>query len=168
MNERQLRHSTTSQMKSQIQQLQQLVEVERTNLSQKVTAELDSTLKKAVKDKLSVQQEMSIVLESKDKLQRDFDELQEMYNKQVRQNIELQQNQQRGGGPMPVDNNRGGGYQLAKAQDPMPKQSVYLPPINKYQAPAQPVEDDDDDFWYQGPTGGGGGGSQSGYGRGMY
>jgi hypothetical protein len=84
MNERQLRHSTTSQMKSQIQQLQQLVEVERTNLSQKVTAELDSTLKKAVKDKLSVQQEMSIVLESKDKLQRDFDELQEMYNKQVR------------------------------------------------------------------------------------
>ena len=110
---------------------------------------------------------MGIVLESKDKLQRDFDELQEMYNKQVRQNIELQQNQQRGGGPMPVDNNRGG-YQMTKAQDPMPKQSVYLPPINKYQAPAQPVEDDDDDFWYQGPSGGGGGGNQSGYGRGMY
>ena len=84
------------------------MEVERTNLSQKVTAELDLTLKKAVKEKLQIQQEMGIVLESKDKLQRDFDELQEMYNKQVRQNIELQQNQQRGGGPMPVDNNRGG------------------------------------------------------------
>lgn len=70
---------------------------------------------------------------------------------------------------MPMDNNRGG-YQMTKAQDPMPKQSVYLPPINKYQAPAQPqpVEDDDDDFWYQGPSGGGGGGNQSGYGRGMY
>ena len=60
------------------------MEVERTNLSQKVTAELDLTLKKAVKEKLQIQQEMGIVLESKDKLQRDFDELQEMYNKQVR------------------------------------------------------------------------------------
>ena len=35
---------------------------------------------------------MGIVLESKEKLQRDFDELQEMYNKQVRQNIEMQNN----------------------------------------------------------------------------
>ena len=51
------------------------MEVERTNLSQKVTAELDLTLKKAVKEKLQIQQEMGIVLESKDKLQRDFDEL---------------------------------------------------------------------------------------------
>lgn len=65
---------------------------------------------------------------------------------------------------MPLENR--GGYSSQKPpQMPEPKQSVYLPPINKYQAPAQPVEDDDDDFWYQG-GGGGGGGNQSGYGGG--
>ena len=89
-SERQLRHSSSKQMKSEIFQLNNLVELEKTNLSQKVTAELDFTLKKAVKEKLELKKEMEIVTESKTKLQRDFDELQEMYNKQVRGNMELQ------------------------------------------------------------------------------
>jgi len=38
------------------------------------------------------------------------------------------------GAPMPLENR--GGYSMNKAQMPEPKQSVYLPPINKYQAPA--------------------------------
>jgi uncharacterized protein (DUF1800 family) len=90
-SERQLRHSTSKQMKSEITQLNNLVDVEKTNLSQMVTAELDSTLKKAVKDKLQIKKDMDIVVDSKTKLQRDFDELQEMYNKQVRSNMELQE-----------------------------------------------------------------------------
>ena len=49
-----------------------------------MTQELDSTLKKAVKEKVKIQQEMEMEIEGKKKLQRDFDELQEMYNKQVR------------------------------------------------------------------------------------
>lgn len=39
-------------MKSEIASLNHLVEVEKTNLSQKVSAELDNTLKKAVRDKI--------------------------------------------------------------------------------------------------------------------
>jgi hypothetical protein len=46
-----------------------------------VTSELDFTLKKAVKEKLQIKKDMEIVVESKSKLQRDFDELQEMYNR---------------------------------------------------------------------------------------
>jgi hypothetical protein len=63
-SERQLRHSTSKQMKSEITQLNNLVEVEKTNLSQKVTSELDFTLKKAVKEKLQIKKDMDIVLES--------------------------------------------------------------------------------------------------------
>lgn len=89
-NERTLRHSTSKQMKSEIASLNHLVEVEKTNLSQKVSAELDNTLKKAVRDKIQMKKELDIVVDAKEKLQREFDELQEMYNKQVRQNIEMQ------------------------------------------------------------------------------
>jgi hypothetical protein len=48
-------------MKSEITQLNNLVEVEKTNLSQKVTSELDFTLKKAVKEKLQIQKDMEKV-----------------------------------------------------------------------------------------------------------
>ena len=78
-------------MKAEIAQLNHLVEVEKTNLSQKVTRELDDTLKKAVREKLAVEDEMRVVIESKKKLQRDFDELQDMYNKQVKLNMQQQQ-----------------------------------------------------------------------------
>ena len=116
-------------MKGEIAQLGRQVQIEKTNLSQKVTQELDSTLKKAVKEKVKIQQEMEMEIEGKKKLQRDFDELQEMYNKQVRQNIELQQSQVR------VPNHEGRGYN--KVPEPMAKQSVYLPPIQKYQPPVE-------------------------------
>jgi hypothetical protein len=45
-------------MKAEISNLQHMVEMEKTNLSQKVTAELDSTLKKAVREKIKIEQEM--------------------------------------------------------------------------------------------------------------
>lgn len=67
-SERQLRHSSSKQTKSEIFQLNNLVELEKTNLSQKVTAELDFTLKKAVKEKLELKKEIEIVVESKTKL----------------------------------------------------------------------------------------------------
>jgi hypothetical protein len=76
-------------MKSEISQLNRLVEVEKTNLSQKVTAELDSTLKKAVREKIQIQQEMELVVEANKQLQNKLDLMQENYNKQVRLNLEL-------------------------------------------------------------------------------
>lgn len=63
------------------------MDVEKTNLSEKVTAELDLTLKKAVREKLQLKEELDVVMQQKVKLQKDFNELQEMYNKQVRLNL---------------------------------------------------------------------------------
>jgi DNA-binding transcriptional MerR regulator len=74
-SERQLRQSTSKQMKSEITQLNSQVEEEKTNLSQKVTAELDFTLKKAVKEKLQIKKDMEVSLEANAKLQKDFDNL---------------------------------------------------------------------------------------------
>jgi hypothetical protein len=53
-SERDLRKDTSKQLKSQIKELEQIVEKEKKSLSDKVSAELDSTLKMAVREKVII------------------------------------------------------------------------------------------------------------------
>jgi chromosome segregation ATPase len=85
-------------MKGQIKELQDLVQQEKRSLSDKVSAELDYTLKQAVREKVETKQQLEAVNASKDKLQREYDDLVDMYNslKQAqKQNEELNEQSQK-------------------------------------------------------------------------
>lgn len=79
-SERGLRKASSKQMKEQIKELQDLVQQEKRSLSDKVSAELDQTLKQAVREKVETKKQLENVNAAKDKLQREYDDLVEMYN----------------------------------------------------------------------------------------
>lgn len=67
-------------MKQQIRDLEALVQKEKRTLSDKVSAELDSTLKYAVKEKVEIKRELDEVKEDRDRLQREYEDLVGMYD----------------------------------------------------------------------------------------
>lgn len=79
-SERGLRKESSRQMKEQIKELQDLVQLEKRSLSDKVSAELDYTLKQAVREKVEIKKQLEGVNEAKEKLQREYDDLVDMYN----------------------------------------------------------------------------------------
>lgn len=52
-------------MKAQIKQLNGIVELEKRSLSDKVSSELDETLKKAVKSKVTIKKDLDKVVKTK-------------------------------------------------------------------------------------------------------
>ena len=54
MSEREIRKMSSKQLKGQNKSLMEMVEKEKKNLSDKVSAELDATLKQAVKEKVTI------------------------------------------------------------------------------------------------------------------
>ena len=58
-----------------------MVEQEKKNLSDKVSAELDATLKQAVREKVEIKIQLENVEKEKAKIMKDYVELQDMYNK---------------------------------------------------------------------------------------
>lgn len=89
-SERELRKSSSKFLKAQNKNLATLVEKEKRNLSDKVSAELDNTLKKAVEEKVHIKVELDKVTAEKGKIQREYLELQDLYNtlKQVKEESE--------------------------------------------------------------------------------
>jgi len=57
-SERELRKQSSKQLKQQNKSLQEMVEKEKKNLSDKVSSELDSTLKMAVREKVEIKMEL--------------------------------------------------------------------------------------------------------------
>lgn len=55
------------------------MEKEKRNLSDKVSSELDFTLKKAVEEKVKIKVDLDKVTEEKNKIHREYVELQDMY-----------------------------------------------------------------------------------------
>lgn len=86
-NERDIRKQTSKQMKDQIIDLQNLVQMEKRSLADKVSSELDVTLKQAVREKVEIKKQLEEVNKDKDKLQHEYDDLVDMYN-------QLKKNQQ--------------------------------------------------------------------------
>lgn len=78
-SERDLRKGTSKQLKAQIKELEQIVDKEKKSLSDKVSAELDSTLKMAVREKVIIKQQLDKIELDKRTLQKQYDDLQEMY-----------------------------------------------------------------------------------------
>jgi len=78
--ERELRKASAKFLKVQNNSLKELVEKEKRNLSDKVSAELDATLKQAVKEKVELKIEFDKQAASKIQLEREYQELQDMYN----------------------------------------------------------------------------------------
>jgi hypothetical protein len=74
-SERDLRKDTSKQLKSQIKELEQIVEKEKKSLSDKVSAELDSTLKMAVREKVIIKQQLDKIELDKRALQKQYDDL---------------------------------------------------------------------------------------------
>ena len=66
-------------MKAQIKDLQTLVQQEKRTLSDKVSAELDATLKYAVKEKVEIKRELDEVKDNRDRIQREYEDLVTMY-----------------------------------------------------------------------------------------
>jgi len=81
MSERELRKMSSKYMKAQNKKLMDLVEQEKKNLSDKVSAELDATLKQAVREKVEIKIQLDSVEKEKAKIMKDYVELQDMYNK---------------------------------------------------------------------------------------
>lgn len=97
-NERGLRKESSRQMKDQIKDLEALVQQEKKSLSDKVSAELDYTLKQAVREKVEMKKQLESVSEAKEKLQREYDDLVDMYNAlkaAQKQNEELNEQSQK-------------------------------------------------------------------------
>lgn len=67
-------------MKAQIKSLEELVQKEKKTLSDKVSAELDATLKQAVRERVETKKQLAQVQLEKEKLQKEYDDLFEMYN----------------------------------------------------------------------------------------
>lgn len=67
-NERDLRKAASKQMKSQIKELNATVALEKRSLSDKVSAELDNTLKEAVKSKVTIKKDLDKVVKTKNVL----------------------------------------------------------------------------------------------------
>lgn len=67
-------------MKDKISELQEIVQAEKKNLTEKVSAELDTTLKQAVKEKEEMKQQLEDAKTDKEKLQNDYDDMLENYN----------------------------------------------------------------------------------------
>jgi len=67
-------------MKAQIKDLQALVQQEKRTLSDKVSAELDATLKYAVKEKVEIKRELDEIREDRDRIQREYEDLVTMYD----------------------------------------------------------------------------------------
>ena len=81
MSERELRKMSSKYMKAQNKKLMDFVEQEKKNLSDKVSAELDATLKQAVREKVEIKIQLESVEKEKAKIMKDYVELQDMYNK---------------------------------------------------------------------------------------
>ena len=67
-SERELRKSSAKFLKAQNKQLAELVEKEKRNLSDKVSSELDFTLKKAVEEKVKIKVDLDRVTTEKNKI----------------------------------------------------------------------------------------------------
>lgn len=67
-------------MKEQIKELNAVVELEKRSLSDKVSAELDQTLKQAVKEKVTINKELDKVTSTKNMLDRNYEDLREQYD----------------------------------------------------------------------------------------
>lgn len=80
MSERDIRKQSSKQMKNQIKGLQDQVDIEKKNLSDKVSAQLDSTLKQAVREKVEVSVELQKSQKEKLAAEKQYQELQDMYN----------------------------------------------------------------------------------------
>lgn len=78
--ERNIRKSSNKDMKEQIHDLNSMISKEKKNLQEKVTAELDFTLKQAVKEKHQIKDDLNSAQQEKDELQKEYDDLVEMYN----------------------------------------------------------------------------------------
>ena len=77
--ERELRKNVSKFLKAQNKQLKDMVEMEKRNLSDKVSAELDSTLKQAVKEKVEIKMELDEMRKQMRDQQQEYQELQDMY-----------------------------------------------------------------------------------------
>ena len=73
--ERELRKNVSKFLKAQNKSLKELVEQEKRNLSDKVSAELDSTLKQAVKEKVEIKMELDEYKKSMRDQNSDYQEL---------------------------------------------------------------------------------------------
>lgn len=78
-NERDLRKESSKQMKSEIKELNSIVELEKRSLSDKVSAELDSTLKQAVKSKVTIKKDLDKVVKTKNMLSQNLDDLKQEF-----------------------------------------------------------------------------------------
>jgi hypothetical protein len=79
-SERELRKSSAKFLKIQNKKLAELVEKEKRDLSDKVSSELDFTLKKAVEEKVKIKIDLDKMTAEKNKIQREYVELQDMYS----------------------------------------------------------------------------------------
>jgi hypothetical protein len=78
-SERELRKSSAKFLKAENKKLAALVEKEKRNLSEKVSSELDFTLKKAVEETVKIKKDLDRVTQERTKIQREYVELQDMY-----------------------------------------------------------------------------------------
>ena len=70
-----MRKSASKQTKAQIKELNSLVELEKRSLSDKVSDELDLTLKNAVKAKVTIKKDLDKVVKTKNVLSQNLDDL---------------------------------------------------------------------------------------------
>ena len=62
-------------MKSEIKELNKIVELEKRSLADKVSDEMDATLKNAVKSKVTIKKDLDKVVKTKDILHRNLEDL---------------------------------------------------------------------------------------------
>ena len=77
--ERRLRKESSKSLKAEMKELDSVFKSEKKSIQEKVAAELESTLKAAVRERVATKKQLEDLQDSKDQLQKEYDDLREMY-----------------------------------------------------------------------------------------
>ena len=77
--ERRLRKESSKSLKAEMKELDTVFKAEKKSIQEKVAVELESTLKAAVRERVATKKQLEDLAESKDQLQKEYDDLREMY-----------------------------------------------------------------------------------------
>lgn len=77
--ERRLRKESSKSLKAEMKELDSVFRAEKQSIQEKVAVELESTLKAAVRERVATKKQLEDLSENKEKLQKEYDDLREMY-----------------------------------------------------------------------------------------
>lgn len=77
--ERRLRKESSKSLKAEMKELYSVFRAEKQSIQEKVAVELESTLKAAVRERVATKKQLEDLSENKEKLQKEYDDLREMY-----------------------------------------------------------------------------------------